>query len=98
VHEITGLTREIKTCRIEMEKKQHELNLREMQVSSPVCPSMPAHGLTSLVVEDQDAAATQDVPIPADDVPRLVDGRDRDDDGDADRVRPGAGQADGGKA
>jgi hypothetical protein len=32
VHEITGLTREIKGYRMEIEKKQHEMNLREMQV------------------------------------------------------------------
>lgn len=38
MHEITSLTREIKACRMEIEKKQHELNLREMQVGhSPLC-------------------------------------------------------------
>lgn len=33
VHEITGLTREIKGYRIEIERKQQEMNIREMQVS-----------------------------------------------------------------
>lgn len=33
VHEITGLTREIRGYRMEIEKKQQEMNIREMQVS-----------------------------------------------------------------
>ena len=33
MHEITGLTREIRGYRMEIEKKQQEMNIREMQVS-----------------------------------------------------------------